>query len=425
MLGQKGSLVLLIWLCALASCGGSGVVNNRLEGLQPYTTSGPYADRLVRCAVAKDSAESCTLTELPLLTNTSQIPSVDEIMSRVVVSHPWMAMRFKALLGELPNDLRQMFGAVTVIVIHGDIRPSFYWKTTGAIYLDPFNLWLTQTEKNTISVAPDFRGEYAKTLNFKSVWRQTKRGAEAYDYFGLGYPGERDLEQIVIPMAALLFHELAHANDSAPPTYRQFAAQDKKIGKALSGLYSHYPSTLMRQQYPLLSEQMMHIGSILFHGLPATEADKQLEAAEVGFYFEQDQANDDYAYTSQYEDLAMLIEEAMMKIHYQIDREVAYLTVPDSLTHCDDEKIGWGMRNRIASPGVKARAAQAVAAVLPNRDYSAFFATLPPPEYLQVDIGWCASMAAAEAEYNPLGYGASSQYRIRPDHISRPYAVQD
>ena len=73
----------------------------------------------------------------------------DAIMQRLVVSHDWMGQRFKEVLDILPAEILQLMSGVTAVVIDDDIRPSYYTNWTGAIYLDPANLWLTNDDSLT------------------------------------------------------------------------------------------------------------------------------------------------------------------------------------------------------------------------------------------------------------------------------------
>ena len=89
--------------------------------------------------------------------------------------------------------------------------------------------------------------------------------------------------------------------------------------------------------------------------------------------FEFDGAADYYAYSSQAEDVAMLFEAFMMHKEYQATSDIAFLVEPTvSDPNCDDYKIGWGQRDRLADSFVKARAKQVAERIL-LRDLSADF----------------------------------------------------
>ena len=138
------------------------------------------------------------------------------------------------------------------------------------------------------------------------------------------------------------------------------------------------------------SDMMFHLANILYRGANASATDRAITATQVGEYFDPDSGNDDYNYYSQYEDVAMLFEEAMMKLHFDLDRDVGFVHSTNS-QFCNDYIVGWGMRNRIGLERVKERAQWVVAQLLPHRDYSEFFGSIPEPRYLPVNVGWCST----------------------------------
>src|SRR5690625_3844189 len=172
----------------------------------PVEPDGPYAEVLAQCAFEniRDGHNhinrACTMETLPLLGQEAADVDIDLILSRTLVSHDWMAVRFEQLLNELPEDLMQMFQSVTAVVIGADIRPSYYLATTGAIYFDPSRVWFTAAEKNTISRAPDFRSDFGRDLNFTVLWRYVKNGTDAWRSYSLTGPEtQRPLSDIVYP----------------------------------------------------------------------------------------------------------------------------------------------------------------------------------------------------------------------------------
>ena len=91
----------------------------------PYLEAGPQAAPLARCiynpALQSSGANLCTLGELPLLGQTAPVPSVEQVMQRVLVSHDWQAEVFERFLREQDpsGDLRRMLAATTAVVIGG------------------------------------------------------------------------------------------------------------------------------------------------------------------------------------------------------------------------------------------------------------------------------------------------------------------
>ncbi|MCB1647812.1 MAG: hypothetical protein KDI36_20300, partial [Pseudomonadales bacterium] len=128
---------------------------------------GPALERpMLDCTILVTEQTLCSFNDLPLLGMTHSDPTIDDIMARVLVSHDWMAVRFREVLQEMPPEVRLITRGITAIVISHDIRPSFYWQGTGAIYLDPSRLWLSQAEFDTIDTTPDFRADLGNVFQF-------------------------------------------------------------------------------------------------------------------------------------------------------------------------------------------------------------------------------------------------------------------
>ena len=139
-------------------------------------------------------------------------------MDRVVVSHQWMGDRFKDFLtnNDSNNDIKNLLRATTAIIISYDVRPSFYWAATGAIYLDAENFWLTPQERDTINEAPDYRADFGNDLQFVMPWRYVKDNAYASESYSKSERVNRTAEDALFRLTSLMYHELAHANDFFP-----------------------------------------------------------------------------------------------------------------------------------------------------------------------------------------------------------------
>lgn len=371
----------------------------------PARAQSPYADVLAECAFVyvrggdNDTGRACPMSVLPLLGQEHAEVRVAEIMSQTLVSHEWMAVRFEQLLEELPEELLQLFQGVTAVVIGADIRPSYYWSATGAIYLDPARLWLTEEEKNSISRAPDFRSDFDRDLQFKALWRYVKNGDYAWRNYSLTSPETgRELSAIVAPMAALLFHELAHANDYIPPAMVHLIDPQQTVLNAAVELQSNNISARLRNDMPLNSALLFGLANVMFRGDTASEAQRALSAEQVGLAFADDTANDTYAYTSSAEDTAMLFEELMMRHHFDIGRDIAFTERPaEDNAACDDHVVRWGRRGRLGEPGVLARIALILPLFLDRNDVSEYLGALPSPEPLAPGLGWCANLDLSES----------------------------
>jgi hypothetical protein len=260
---------------------------------------------------------------------------------------------------------------------------------TGLIYLDPASLWITIEEKDTINRKEDYRAGNESKLRFRVFGRHAINGGDAYRGFGLDSTQNRTIDDIVLPMARLLFHELAHANDYLPRKIFATIDQNRNIISESSTLHDQKPSTQLKTRYPLTSKTMYQIANILFHGYAPSEEQTFWTAEFIGSEFAQDGANDPYSYSSQYEDLAMLFEDTMMKIHFNVDKELAYIEAPEQKgPGGGKEFIGWGQRNRIGDPWVKERAKFAIQELLPARDYSDRIDALLNPIQLNAGTDW-------------------------------------
>lgn len=402
----------------LSGCGGGNddnsdrVVNRdppQGASYQPALSISPYKDQLVRCPLIERSADACRLSTLPYIGQATASPTKADIMARVVVSHAWMGTRFSQLLDEMPDDIYQLFGSVTAVVIGADIRPSYYWGTTGAIYLDPADLWLTAAERNTISREPDYRSEFARELNFVSLGRSVVGNNYAWDYYPLdGTVDSRPLSAIVKPMASLLFHELAHANDFIPPGLMHLVAPGNRPGDQANAFFDDLPSVDLADRMPLNSAVLYGLAAVMYRGDKASDAQKALLAEFVGLSFGSDGANDPYAYSTIFEDTAMLFEEVMMKHHFGVDREIAFTDAPPEDAFCDAYVVRWGVRNRIGDPLVKTRAELITQQLLDRNDVSAYFNHLPSPTPMVTGKDWCANLA----EFG--GASAKGQQKVRP-----------
>lgn len=390
----------------LAACGGGGGGNSDL-GLTGNTivtppdgtfraaqATSPYRQVLVNCLMPATNGSLCKLATLPFIGQHAIAPTKADILAHTIVSHPWMATRFSELLDQMPNDILLLFRGVTGVTIGADIRPSYYDPETGGIYLDPEDLWLNLAERNTVSKVPDFRSDFGSDLKFAEFWRYVKDGDYAWSYYPLdGAVSTRSISDIVKPMASLLFHELAHANDFMPPALLSSVNSQNTVIEQSDAFGNNYISVDLNNRSPLLSSVMKAIGQVLYRGVTATSAQKQLTAGQVGQEFETDGASAGYAYSSMYEDTAMLFEEVMMKYHYNIDREQAFVDQPTvSNPSCDMYVVRWGQRNRIGDPLVKSRAQIVVGQLLGRTDTSAYFAILPSPRYMVNGAGWCSNL---------------------------------
>ncbi len=416
-------------LLVLSGCGGSSVnlsgkpVDNgggtpvvpSEDNLLLARSDSPYAKNLTTCVLARALNNACSLNELDFIYHANPNPTVEDVMNRVVVSDKWMAQRFEDMLkhNNMPNTILPLFQSVRAVVISKDIRPAFFSPYSGAIYLDPDFLWLTNAEKATINKNEDSRAEYSKQFQFLATQRYVINNAQAFPVGKLTDQTERSLGETVPVLASLLFHELAHARDAYHET---FLATLTPSDTRLASIFENRTVKVMNEQiftesFTLNNEDMKSLSQVLYGGKTATAEQKAYSAADVGYMLEQEGANDQYAYYTGYEDFAMLFEEAMMKFHYNIDRDVVYLEEPEQFTKCDDYIVGWGQRNRISASEVRPRAQAVVKKALANAsgnellEIDSFFSNLGSPTTLPL-IGYCASInpnsrSLSDSTYDP------------------------
>lgn len=414
-------LVLAVLLHLLGCEGGAGDSDSsgdtaggpdpRLENTAAFVEDGPYRSVLASCIAVTSRRDSCRLEDLPLLGMEVDAPDIPIVMEHVAVSHDWMGQRFEQVLAVLPEEILQLMGGVTAVVIDDDIRPSSYHSWTGAIYLDPANLWLTNEERATIGTEPDYRRGFGVGLAFRSLSRHVLGDEYAYPFYPLSGSQERTLDEIRYRVASLLLHELAHANDYFPPA--TIADLDWKLTVATAADQGRdgRVSERLAIEDPLTSEQLFGLARVRFRGIEATRLQEAITAAEVADSFALDFASHDYSYTTVREDVAMLFEEAMMKYLFDIDRDIAFTPTPTSPASCSDYVVAWGTRNRIGDVEVIERARFVVSELMPETDFSSFFESLPLPTFMQSGLDWCSNLQ--------LGADARARRSSSSDRIAR------
>lgn len=436
--GGAAALLLL-----LAGCGGGGetagndgtgtgqsALQAYIEPVTPAVANTPYAAALADCTFTAQLTTPCTLSQLPFIGLASSAPvTVDEVMARVVTSRPWMAQRLRELLQTLPADLLQMMKPVTAIVVASKIRPSFYWGSTGAMYIDPAYLWTTPEELAEIDKTPDYRTDYGNALQFATLWRYVKGNDYAYNWYPLTYNGTRTVEDIKIPFASLMVHELTHAGDFAPPRLLASLRKDIPLPDALTQIADQRISNTLYRTNPLDSGMWLNLARVLFDGETPTVQQRALTAWDVSAAFTADRASDDYSYASQHEDVAMLAEEALMRIYYGVSRDFAITPRPTVQNPtADDYIITWGTRGRIGEDAAKQAAAQVVAELLPGISLTPDILAIPAPESLPVGASWQDSLALGRTSAMAAGsaerrQGLSTGRPVAAD-ILRPYSTR-
>jgi len=339
---------------------------------------------LIDCVILLRQEAGCSLDTdtLPLIGMVTEDPSVDEIMQRVLVSHPWMGSRFREILEKMPAEMLLMMRGVTAIVISYDIRPSKHSIYSGAIYLDPNVMWLTREERDVIDDTPDFRSGYGAELQFDFLRRYVISNTDIRSL-------PRDIDTISLRVASLLFHVLAHANNLISPADIDLLDRFLPIHLALTGVST---SSRLSATYPLQSSTLEALAAVSFLGELSSAVQQESTAADLGAQFAADYASDYFNYTSEFEDFAMIFEEAMMFHSFGVQKDVAFTQAGGS--RCGDYIVEWGQRNRLADPAVHARANFVVAELLP--EYAAAventLASMPGVVSMTTGLSWCSNI---------------------------------
>lgn len=371
--------------------------DSRLATVFPFNADSPYAKVLVNCVYSNaiDFRTSCRLNELPLIAQDTTTPTIDDIMDRVVVSHQWMGQRFKEFLqnSDQHADFKNLLRATTAIVISYDVRPSYYWVVTGAIHLDPENLWLTPDERDTINQAPDYRASFGDELNFVMPWRYVKNNNYASFYYPEDMRVTREASDGVYNLAALMYHELAHANDFfAQSTWANLEPNDRILDAADKIIQSTgIQSDLLSTTLPLNGAEMYRLAQVRYQGETATTSEKNYSPNDVAGFFSPEQAPQFYNYTSKREDYAMLFDGFMMKARYNIDRDIAVTNQPQSVG--EEYRVTWGQRGRIGEANIKLRVDYVTQRILPEfNSASNIINNLLPPIAMESGLTWSENL---------------------------------
>lgn len=405
------------------------------ENMFAFVADLPYSQAIERCVYTNQINRSCDFSELPLIGMQTMTPSINDIMDRVLVSHAWMGERFRQYLTDsaVGPDMLRLLRGVTAIVISYEVRPSFYWAVTGAIYLDADNFWLTPLERDTLNEIPDYRSGFGSDLQFIMPWRYVKNN----DYYPAGsYPvterGSRNFTDLEADISWLMYHELGHANDFFPPALWASLALNNSPLDTINLASVSPDSDLLDSVYPLRSDEMHNLAGVNFGGDDATTAQRNTTAQDVTNLFIDDYATGFYNYYTTSEDYATLFEKFMMKYRLDADSDIAIV----SSINNDDYEVTWGQRNRFNDPTLQDRVLFTVNRVLPEIDAATIQANLPAPQLMTVGDTWFENLnlgsAAKSANQIPwsqtqMGVQILQDTRVPGLHknINLPESTQD
>jgi hypothetical protein len=282
---------------------------------------------------------------------------------------------------------------VVAIVLSTEVRPSFYYPGTGAIYLDADAFWLTPEERDLVNEAPDYRSEFGNGLQYATLWRYVQDGRSIFAYFDPRARATRTITDVRNETAPQLYHELGHALDFLPPAAYAGLQSSLSVWSNLSPRYQQYEMTsdIVSATYPLRSTVMAGLGQVRYQGVAATEQQRGYTAALVAAEFSADLATDDYAYSNPQEDIAMTLEELLMQRRLGIRRDVAVTDAITSTSTGSSIIVRWGQRGRVGEATIKPRAAMMAQALVPWLG-AGEVNLLPAPTQLRAGESWSATI---------------------------------
>jgi hypothetical protein len=372
----------------------------------PYVAGGPYAAVLRRCAYdaqtyyAGPKANLCTLGTLPFLAQTTQggIPSVEQVMARVLVSHDWLGRNFENFLRthDTRGDYRRMLNSVTAVVLSTHVRPSFYHPATGTIYLDGDSFWLNADERDTMNEVPDYRSDFGNGLQYDTMWRYVRGSQSIFAYFDPRQRITRTLDDVHNEAGWLLFHELSHALDYTPPSAYATLNPAHTVIESFTPRWDAYQLTsdTVPKTYPLASTPMKELGRVRFAGETATAAQLATTTAQVIGFFSTDVATDDYSYSTPFEDIAMTLEEFLMQRRLGIRRDFAIVDAFSGDVSSSSVIVRWGQRGRVGEVAIRPRLREIVRQLAPWADVNEVD-QLPAPTPMRAGESWGANLEQA------------------------------
>lgn len=366
--------------------------------MQAYVENSPYANALAQCVYNNTVKDSCTFSTLPLLGQDTESPTIDDVLNRTYVSHPWMGDAFKDYLMTSPSgdDMLSLLRATTAVVISYDIRPSFYWTATGAIYLDANNFWRTPEERDTVNTRPDYRSGFGSELAYDTTWRYVRDGAYYYPQPGTQAENRatRTREGVEAALTWLLYHELAHANDYFDYTrWSQISMSESPLSYTNNNGYSPL-STGLERAFPLTSSQLHALARVMYRGESASSTQRGYTASQVAQWFTQDNAVSFYSYHTEREDFATLVERFMMLYRMGVSSDAAVFT--QQTIEDGDYEVTWAQRDRVNDPSIQSRVNYAVSRVLPALNVPSIQSSLPDPVDFPVGAPWFNTLTLSE-----------------------------
>jgi hypothetical protein len=369
------NLCLLLILLTFISCAGKkeahvsviekshGVVNQLGIGVVKAKSGDAELDRILEeCVYADKEENSCSFEKLSLIRMETSIPTIEDLMKRVLVSHEWMRKAFREVLVALNDkELLQYFGSVNAIVIDSKVNPAFYWAVPGAIYLDGSYFWRTKEEYYDIVQEEDYREHKGDEYNFIITTASKFQGERVISF----ERKTRSIDEIKLGIVRLLYHELTHANDRFPsqivnPTDLDFSllVKSKSVVENAKIVWRNGESGSQNNIDTPKSIVFKRLATVFYKDGKLKKGDDFYKTKSLSGDFNLDTAIDFYSYSSRGEDTAVLFESFIMLHKYNVDKFIYFLD-RDNFNMVDGEKhynLMWGQKNRVAIPRIKFRA---------------------------------------------------------------------
>lgn len=395
----------------------------------PYNANSPYAAALESCVYNNTVNRACNFSTLPLLGQVNSNPTINDVLDRLYVSHEWMGDRLKDYLENsvASEDMLSLFRGVTAVVISYEVRPSFYWVATGAIYLDAANFWVTPEERDTLNDIPDFRSAFGQDLQFFMPWRYV-RNNQSYLSRANYAPAERNsrtFEDVEADITWLMYHELAHANDFFPPDrWSSIPSSSDPIS-----YFNLMPpdSDAFESLFPLNSNELSALAQVSFAGQTASTTQRNYTDADATNFFEPDNAAMYYSFLTEREDYATLFERFMMAHRFGAEADTA---VMKPFSENPELIVTWGQRSRINDIKLTARTRHVVQNILPSLDVDAIQPTLPNAKLMRPGESWGANLilegeragkgTEQQKQITELSEGMMPTYMLHHQHLNRP-----
>ncbi len=371
--------------------------HERLTRTHAYRAESPFADDLAYCTYSNEvfTDTTCAFLKLPLLGQAGDVPTLPQVMDRLLVSQDWMGQRFEeflALQAENP-DFLHLFRSITAIVIADDVTRSFYDAATGALYLKPKILALTPAERWTLK-EPVSAETTTPEPQFFTRWRYVLDGQPLLSGGSIAYASTQTyaMAELQFEIARTLYHELAHAADFFSPSALatipewqrpyEYASERMLAGELASDqLTVALPAAISPEDTLLetLAAWIYEDQVPAVSGLHGTTAEAFAQA------FEQAQSVDPYAFTDPLEDFAMLYEASMMQLRYGAARELGVFdrSAPGTLV--------WGQHGRVGDERILQRARLVMSAVREDLDAEIILGQIGAAEQMVAGSPWAIS----------------------------------